>query len=198
MPFRFLHSRGAVARASSPARLACSSSRVPRGFSLVELMVALFILAILLGVAAPAFANLIRETRLTTATNELLASLFLTRSSAIQHSRRVTICTSPDGERCEAGVGWHSGWIVFQDLNGNGVRDAGEPIVRHGGTNIRGITLTGNMPVRNYVSYLPTGMTRTVNGGLQMGTITACQDGSARQIVINVAGRPRVVRDARC
>lgn len=168
------------------------------GLGLVELMVTLAVVAILLSVAAPSFANILRESRLTTASNELLAALFLTRSTAITQGRRVTICTSADGEVCESGIGWDAGWIVFADLNNNGIRDPEETVLRAGGQQITGIRMQGNTPVRNYVSYLPNGMTRAVNGALQMGTITACSDGRARQIVISAAGRPRVVRDAAC
>lgn len=169
-----------------------------RGFSLIELLIALAISAVLLGLAIPSFAGLMRDTRLTTVVNELHAAIFYTRSEAIKRGRRVTICTSADGQSCSAGVGWHSGWIVFDDENGNGLRDPGETLLRVGQAKSGGVTMTGNTPVRNYVSYVATGTTRAVSGALQMGTITACANGRARQIVINAAGRPRVVRDAHC
>ncbi len=169
-----------------------------RGFSLIELMVALATSAVLLGLAVPSFAGLVRETRLSTVANELHAAIFYTRSEAIKRGRRVTICTSADGQSCTAGIGWHSGWIVFDDANGNGLREPNETLLRVGRAQPPGIAVTGNMPVRNHVSYVATGTTRAVSGALQMGTITACADGRARQIVINAAGRPRVVRAAQC
>lgn len=168
------------------------------GFSLVELVTTLAVLAVLLSIALPSFATLIRDTRLGTATGDLHTAIFFTRSEAVKRSRRVTICTSADGEYCAAGVGWHAGWIVFDDANQNGLRDADETLLRVGQPAAAGISMTGNQPVRNYVSYVASGTTRAVNGALQMGTITACADNRARRIVVNAAGRPRVVRDAVC
>ena len=169
-----------------------------RGFSLIELLVVLAISALLLGLAVPSFGGLVRDTRLSTAANELHSAIFYTRSEAIKRGRRVTICTSVDGQSCSAGAGWHAGWIVFDDANGNGLRDPDEALLRVGQAQRAGITVTGNMPVRNHVSYVAAGTTQAVSGALQMGTITACAHGRARQIVINAAGRPRVVRDAQC
>lgn len=168
------------------------------GFTLIELMVVLAVLAVTLGVALPTFATLIRDTRLGTATSDLHAAIFFTRSEAIKRGRRVTVCTSAGGEHCAPGVGWHAGWIIFEDGNDNGLRDPGEPLLRVGRSVSPGVNMTGNAPVRSHVSYVASGSTRAVSGALQMGTITACADGHARRIVINAAGRPRVERDGAC
>ena len=172
--------------------------RSSSGVTLVELMATLAILSVLLGVALSSFTGLVRDTRLTTSINTVHSALFYTRSESIKRGRRVTLCTSVDQATCTAGAGWHAGWIVFDDRNGNGVRDAGESLLRVGEALPPGITVTGNLPVRNYVSYVPSGTTRATSGALQMGTITACSGGRVRQIVISATGRPRVVRDGNC
>lgn len=169
-----------------------------QGVTLIELLMAVAILAVTLGIALPSFASLIRDTRLTTIINDMHSALFFTRSESIKRGRRVTICTSADLDVCAVGVGWHSGWIVFDDRNANGLRDPAEPILRVGMPQASGVVVTGNAPVRNYVSYIPSGTTRAVSGALQMGTITACADSRVRQIVISATGRPRVVRDGVC
>lgn len=170
----------------------------PQGVTLIELLIGIAILAVTLGIAVPSFASLIRDTRLTTVINEMHGALFYTRSESIKRGRRVTICTSADQESCAGGVGWHSGWIVFDDRNANAVRDTDETILRVGMPQAAGIAVTGNAPVSNYVSYIPTGTTRAISGALQMGTITACSGDRVRQIVISATGRPRVVRDGVC
>jgi type IV fimbrial biogenesis protein FimT len=174
------------------------SARGKEGFSLVELLITLTVLSVTLSLALPSFATLMRDTRLTAASSDLHAAILYTRSEAIKRSRRVTICTSADGQFCAAGVGWHAGWIVFEDANGDGLRDAGEALLRVGQATAPGVATTGNQPVRDYVSYVATGTTRAVSGALQMGTITACADARARRIVINAVGRPRVERDGVC
>jgi Tfp pilus assembly protein FimT len=58
--------------------------------------------------------------------------------------------------------------------------------------------MSGSTSVRDYVSYVPTGETRTRSGALQMGVVTACEGGAAKRVVIAATGRPRVVRQATC
>lgn len=168
------------------------------GFNLVELSVATTILAILSALALPSLASLVSAHRLATVTNELHTSLVFTRSEAIKRGRRVSLCTSSDLERCVSGVGWHSGWIVFEDPNGTAQREEGETVLYAARAAEAGVVVTGNTPVRNYVSYLPSGRTALTDGALQMGTITACGEGRARRIVISATGRARLVREAEC
>lgn len=162
------------------------------GVTLVELLVTLAVLAVLLGLAVPSFANLMRDNRLATASNGLLGTLLYARSEAIKRGHRVTACVSVDQEQCTPGSQWHQGWIVFADPNGNGVRDAGEVLLRVEAARADPLTISGNAPVRNYVSYNGEGRTQLLGGGLQMGTVTLCDGAAARRLVINSVGRPRL------
>ena len=168
------------------------------GFSLIELMVILAVLGVLLGLAVPSFSATIRNTRLATTTNDFLAALFLTRSEAIKRGKRVTMCTSVDSVSCAANVGWHRGWIMFEDTNGNALHETGEVILRVEDDRSGQMRITGTSTMRDYISYIPTGSTRAASGALQMATITICEGGAGRQIVINATGRPRVVGRAGC
>lgn len=110
-------------RAASPLPLH------PRGFTLIELMVTIAVLAILLTLAAPSFATLLRQWRLTSAAETLAGDLRLARSTAIRTSRPVTLCAR-NGDECGAGGNWAtSGWLMFSDLNDNGLLNAGEPLI---------------------------------------------------------------------
>jgi len=80
------------------------------GFTLVELMVALAVLAILLGVAIPSFSDVSLSSKLRSLANELAASATLGRSEAIKRNAVVTLCASSDGANCTGD--WHQGWIV--------------------------------------------------------------------------------------
>lgn len=174
------------------------SGRRAQGFSLIESVVVVAVLAILAGIALPSFAALIRENRVVAVTNDLLGAIHLARSEAIKQGRRITICTSADLDDCESDIGWHRGWIMFEDRDEDGVRGDGERILSVGQAQNGAVSITGNEPVRNYVSYVPSGATRKLNGALLMGTITLCSDGVARQIVINASGRPRSARSGGC
>ena len=177
---------------------AVSVWEIPEGYSLIEVTVVLALIAVLAGISVPSFASLLRENRLATVANELLAAITFTRSEAIKRGRRVTLCTSSNLTDCESNVGWHAGWIVFEDGSAEGARNEGQRLLLATAGSDGAAPMTGNRPVRDYVSYVPQGATRMLNGALQMGTITICDDGHARQIVISASGRPRVVRAIAC
>lgn len=168
------------------------------GLSLIEILVCLAVLAVLIGIGAPSLAGVLREQRITAHTSELHVALFHARSLAVQSNSRVTLCTSLDGVQCSANTGWHRGWIAFSDANGNALVDDGEPVLWVRQAMSDNIRITGNAPVRDYVSYTPLGSARMVGGAMQIGTITACSGGRGRQLVINSAGRPRVVGAVDC
>ena len=167
------------------------------GFSLVELMVVVAVLALLAAIAGPSMARLVDSTRLTAFSNDLLAAMYLARSEAIKRNERAVLCKASTAVACSDSGGWEQGWLVFHDPNNNGVRDAAETVIHYTQALPGGVRLTGNVPVANYISFTPSGRTRLINGAFQMGTLTLCKpaaDTEGRQIVINNAGRPRVNR----
>lgn len=102
-----------------------------RGFSLIELMVTIAIVAILLAISLPSFQGSMRSNRVATGTNEFLASLSLARSEAVRSPAGAGICASTDGAACNGGS-WNDGWIVWNELGGNGSPGgADERVVRH-------------------------------------------------------------------
>lgn len=168
------------------------------GLTLVELVVVLAVMATLIGVAAPAFSSMLRDHRVTMFSNELHAAFMLTRSEAIRRGQRVTICVSTDGVQCSPSAHWDAGWIVFADTNGNAALDPGELVLRVFQPASQGLSAQGNNTLARYVSYVPMGTTRAVNGALQMGTIRVCGGSSQRALIINAAGRPRIERGDAC
>jgi len=172
--------------------------RLPRGFSLIEVVVVIAVAAILAGIALPSFAALMRETKLTASTNDLLGTLYFARSEAVKRNRRVTICTSSTHSDCARDIGWDRGWLVFEDADGDGQRDVAEQILGSGARRDSDLTMWGDDSVRDYISYVPTGETRKSTGALQMGAVTACDEGIAKRVVIAATGRPRIVSRATC
>jgi type IV fimbrial biogenesis protein FimT len=162
-----------------------------KGFTLIELMITLAIAAILLGLAAPSFNDLIKDNRLTTQINALSASLNLARSESIKRSLTVTVCKSTGGTQC--GGEWSDGWIVFEDSDGtDGNVDANDTIIRVNSALTIGNTLNFNNG--NYVKYSSTGF------GSIAGTFTLCDDRDsankyAKALIISPSGRTRVATD---
>ena len=73
------------------------------GFTIVELMVALAVLAILATVTAPSYSNLIRESRVNSQASEIINLLRLARSEAMSHKTDTFVCgfiTSGDKAQC--------------------------------------------------------------------------------------------------
>lgn len=166
------------------------------GATLLELMVALVVSAILLTVGIPGFVALIRTSNLTSATNLLVSSLHLTRSEAIKRNARAVMCASATGTSCTDG-GWHQGWLVFHDANNNAALDAGESVILQQQAMPEGFRLTGNTPVARYISYSSTGAAKLVSGAFQAGTLTVCNasdPSGARRIIVSSTGRPRTVK----
>jgi type IV fimbrial biogenesis protein FimT len=100
------------------------------GLTVVELMVAVTIAAILLGIGIPSYRSVTNSYRMSAEVNSLLGDLQYARAEAIKEGQPVTTCVSTDGATCTAGTAWAGGWIVFSDPNGNAKVDAGENVLR--------------------------------------------------------------------
>ncbi len=107
--------------------------RAQPGFTLLELMLVVAISSVLLAIAVPAMGNFIRNSRITSAANDVMAGLHFTRSEAIKRRLPVTLCTSASAvtdlnPTCAASP-LLTGWIAFVDTNQSGQRDAGEVVL---------------------------------------------------------------------
>tara|TARA_R110001583_G_scaffold26571_7_gene95840 strand:- start:6723 stop:7205 length:483 start_codon:yes stop_codon:yes gene_type:complete len=91
------------------------------GFTIVELMVVLAILAILLSVAPPTFNTFIKGSQMTTNSNDLIGALNFARMEAIKRGSSVQL-----GQR--DGSTWLGGFVVWVDTDGDGTLDAGEEL----------------------------------------------------------------------
>lgn len=79
-----------------------------RGFTIIEIMVAVSVSAILVGVAVPSFKEFSARQRLRAASFDLRTDLVLARSEALKRNQNVTI-------QPRLAAGWQTGWVVLID-----------------------------------------------------------------------------------
>jgi type IV fimbrial biogenesis protein FimT len=90
-----------------------------QGFTILEFIVALALLATAVGLAVPSLREFTATNQLFSANNAIVTGLNLARSTAITTGDDITICPSADGATC-ADNSWDDGYIVFNDANGDG------------------------------------------------------------------------------
>jgi len=166
-------------------------SELNHGFTLLETLVVLALLAILSSLAAPGLTQILHGQQVRRASIDLAMAFILAKQEAITRQRPV-IVESRDND-------WDKGWKVFVDLDGDGGLDDGESVLRSSDSSADGVRISGNTPVSRYVRYMPTGEAKLQSGGFQAGTITLCHsDGqqAVRKLVLSPSGRMRTVTEA--
>lgn len=112
-------------------RYRCGSHHGSIGFTLIDCLIAISLLAILTSVAIPSFASITRQFRLDAVTEEFMASVQFARVEARRLGRDMVIRPQTG---CEvvliSTADWSCGWEVFVDINGNKALDGGEPVLQ--------------------------------------------------------------------
>ena len=93
-----------------------------QGFSLIELVITVFMLIILLTVGIPAFNNINQENSLAEISNRFISSIILARSEAISKNQNIIMCQTNDlRTACDNDGNWEDGWVVWNDLDGDNI-----------------------------------------------------------------------------
>lgn len=130
-----------------------------KGFSLVEMMIAIAILAVLLSAAIPSFSTFIKNRKVRTAAEAVLNGLNLARSEAIRRNTHINFALQAD-------TSWTVGCTTPQaDSNGDGLDDCPASIQSRpgaeGGAGAQAIALTlefngyGQLPALSGTTNIP-------------------------------------------
>jgi type IV fimbrial biogenesis protein FimT len=87
------------------------------GVTLIELMVAVAVIAMVFAVGVPAFSDFVANNRMTSATNDIVSALHLARIEAIRRDGAVELCAVDDWQSvppdCDNNGDLRDGWMVI-------------------------------------------------------------------------------------
>lgn len=127
------------------------------GFTLVELVVTLSIVAILVTIAAPSFRDLMIRNRIDAETGGLTADLTFARTEAVRRGAPVVVCPTDAAAASCVGSSWNAPRLVFVDMGGEPLAlDAADVLLRSSEAPPSDITLTPSSQI-NGVRFLPNG-----------------------------------------
>ena len=140
------------------------------GYTLLELLVTVAVVAIIASLAVPSFQYMIGTQRVRSATSDLVVALNFARSEAVKRNRVVTVTPS---------VSWAGGWsVTFVDAGGNT-----QTLQNHNGFD--GLTMAGNTAI----SFRPDGRRNSGNVSVE---ITPPTGSSAKKhcVTVSPTGKP--------
>lgn len=154
--------------ASPPLATGLPRDRTQAGFTLLELVITVAVLAIVLSVGIPSFRDMSNRNRLTSVTNEIVGATQLARMEAIRRNTRVVVCPTTNGSTC-AGANWSR--VVVREAA------VGGAVVREFQFIGRGINVQGSpaIAVGNQLSFNASGFARAgTNAATTSGTLRVC------------------------
>lgn len=174
--------------------------RPQRGFTLIEMLTTVAVLAVTTTVGIPALNSFVVTNRAAAQVNNLVTALNFARAEAVSGARQVSVCPyaedaseadPEDRYSCANSTAWHQGWIVFRAV----VDEAGTPtgareILRVFGPLAPGDALSSNVSI---VSYMPTGFLAGTATSPSFALIPqSCSDDQRRNVSLSLQGQAHV------
>lgn len=151
------------------------------GFTLIELMVVVALVAVLSAIAVPGFRDLLLNQRLAAGTSEFVAALSVARTEALKRSQTVALTPKKTND-------WNSGWEVKSMVEGVATTLRAFDALPGGVTVDAGL---GNA-LEGKLSYDANGFSRK-GDAYQMGCIAfKAETGRRSAVVVSASGRPKV------
>lgn len=152
-----------------------------RGFSLLEILITITIVAILAAISVPSFENIFEHSNQKILSQQLLRAINFARSQAIALGQTVTLCKSNDQATC--GGDWGSGYIILAN---------DQVLYSFSNNKFRSQLNWRAFPIYlDHLEYLSSGLPN-----FQNGTFWSCPKDSGNPswaIMMNQSGRVRVV-----
>lgn len=176
-----------------------------RGFTLIEVLITIALIAIFAAIAVPSYRALTANNQIISALNDFANTLGAARAAAVARGETVIVCPSTNAlstknPTCSSQSAnsqqWNTGWISFVDTDGSNSFDAGDVILRVHGPVANGVTLLssgGGGAVANYIGFNRMGFAQPTFGGTTTQLVVqACATGTGHvrggQVTIKLAG----------
>lgn len=186
------------------------------GFTLVELMITIALLAVLMTLAAPSFSKWIRNAQVRTVSETLANGMRVAQSEAVRRNRQVVFFLTNDqpglaAAAADNGVNWVIRWIPLPGDTVTAAAPANEPFVQGGAISdvANGVGINGPAAVcfnaqgrRVAATAATTGAANavcTVDAGAPLATFDVVRSGADRalRLTVSLGGQIRMCDPAR-
>lgn len=164
--------------------------RHSRGFTLIELVVTVAIIAIIAAWAVPAWQGMVQRSQVESDVRALTHALAMARSAATSRGTMVSVCpyapsvATPNPTVCDAD--WSNGWVVYEGTGANFT--AGDRMWVHQGSN--SVAQSGGA---SRITFNDRG---TLNSG--NSTLVFCAASDSTSVVVAPSGRVRLETGGDC
>lgn len=160
------------------------------GLSLTELLLVLLLFATLATLARPGWEDFNRQLQLRAASRALAISLQSARTTAMTTGLPHSLCPSADGLRCGTDD-WHDGWLVYSNPALVPSPTGPEAVHSRQAALAGDVRIIANRPVRQLVTYTPSGDSQRLSGALLMGSWEVCSGRHGQTLTLSASGRVR-------
>jgi type IV fimbrial biogenesis protein FimT len=161
--------------------------RLLSGFSLIETMIVIVLVAIAATIALPSFRDTITRNTLATSINEFQMALSQARSEAIRSRFNTVLQSTPNKD-------WAEGWIIYIDKNYNSIFDGDDVQIYVHAAAAKGVTISDNNPKPGIFVFEPSGFPSFAGGGGVIRQIVFKMNDQYTSLCISLPGRARVVK----
>ena len=154
--------------------------RYSSGFTLLEFITVMAIVAILMAIGVPSFKYATTANRIAAEVNGLVGDLQYARAEAVKEGQTVIACASVNGTSCSNANTWQTGWIVCSDPANDGACDFTPLRVQTAFTSTDTLIASSNTSVltfnrEGFAVALPGIVTMTLhNAGTEITSYTRC------------------------